>query len=121
MLNGERTVLFKRLYEDNVLGRIPNKHFRLRSSQYTTEQAERRNRRPKLEEHMGQLPNSLINGARQETIAHSIAMFILVLNLRKLRSSLPPLSSKRLAVCKCRGKPFQRINDTHGLNSKRSP
>ncbi len=29
MLNGERTVLFKRLYEDNVLGRIPNKHFRL--------------------------------------------------------------------------------------------
>lgn len=37
---------------------------------------------------MGQIPNSLINGARQETIAHIIAMSILVLNLRKLRRFL---------------------------------
>jgi hypothetical protein len=62
--DGELTALFKRLYEDNVLGRIPNEHFRLLSSEYTTEQAEIRNRLPKLEERMVQLRNSLTNVAQ---------------------------------------------------------
>ncbi|WP_312635212.1 hypothetical protein [Oscillibacter sp.] len=48
MLNGELTVLFRRLYEDNVLGCMLNEYFRLLSSKYTTEQAELRNRLPKL-------------------------------------------------------------------------
>ena len=62
--DGELTALFKRLYEDNVLGRIPNEHFRLLSSEYTTEQAELREKLPKLEEHLEQLRNSLTNVAQ---------------------------------------------------------
>lgn len=62
--DGELTALFKRLYEDNVLGRIPNEHFRLLSSEYTTEQAEIRNRLPKLEQRLEQLRNSLTNVAQ---------------------------------------------------------
>ena len=62
--DSELTALFKRLYEDNVLGRIPNEHFRLLSSEYTTEQAELRNKLPKLEERLEQLQNSLTNVAQ---------------------------------------------------------
>lgn len=62
--DGELTALFKRLYEDNVLGRIPNEHFRLLSSEYTTEQAELRGKLPKLEERLEQLRNSLTNVAQ---------------------------------------------------------
>jgi hypothetical protein len=62
--DGELTALFKRLYEDNVLGRIPNEHFRLLSSEYTAEQAELRNGLPKLGERLVQLQNSLTNVAQ---------------------------------------------------------
>ncbi|NLO21928.1 MAG: recombinase family protein [Syntrophomonadaceae bacterium] len=62
--DSELTALFKRLYEDNVLGRIPNEHFRLLSAEYTTEQAELRNKLPKLEERLEQLRNSLTNVAQ---------------------------------------------------------
>ncbi|MFY9380063.1 MAG: recombinase, partial [Acutalibacteraceae bacterium] len=34
----ELTALFKRLYEDNVLGRIPDEHYRTLSGEYTAEQ-----------------------------------------------------------------------------------
>lgn len=34
----ELTALFKRLYEDNVLGRIPDEHYRTLSEQYIIEQ-----------------------------------------------------------------------------------
>ena len=62
--DGELTALFKRLYEDNVLGRIPNEHFRLLSSEYTTEQAQLREKLPKLEERLERLRNSLTNVAQ---------------------------------------------------------
>ena len=62
--DGELTTLFKRLYEDNVLGRIPNEHFRLLSSEYTTEQAELREKLPKLEQRLERLQNSLTNVAQ---------------------------------------------------------
>lgn len=62
--DGELTSLFKRLYEDNVLGRIPNEHFRLLSSEYTTEQAQLRESLPKLEKRLEQLQNSLTNVAQ---------------------------------------------------------
>jgi site-specific DNA recombinase len=62
--DGELTSLFKRLYKDNVLGRIPNEHFRLLSSEYTTEQAQLREKLPKLEERLEQLRNSLSNVAQ---------------------------------------------------------
>lgn len=62
--DSELTTLFKQLYEDNVLGRIPNEHFRLLSSEYTTEQAQIRERLPKLEQRMEKLQNSLTDVAR---------------------------------------------------------
>ena len=60
----ELIALFKRLYEDNVLNRIPNEHFRLLSSEYTVEQAVLREKLPKLEERLEQLQHSLTNVAR---------------------------------------------------------
>jgi hypothetical protein len=62
--DNELTALFKRLYEDNVLGRIPNEHFRLLSSEYTTEQAELREKLPKLGQRLERLQNSLTNVAQ---------------------------------------------------------
>ena len=62
--DSELTALFKRLYEDNVLRRIPNEHFRILSSEYTTEQAQLREKLPKLEERLEQLRNSLTNVAQ---------------------------------------------------------
>ena len=60
----ELTALFKRLYEDNVLGRIPNEHFRLLSSEYTAEQAGLREKLPTLEARLTELKNSLTNVAQ---------------------------------------------------------
>lgn len=57
----ELTMLFKRLYEDNVLGRIPDEHFRMLSSEYTDEQKILRINIPKAEEKMEKLKNSLTN------------------------------------------------------------
>ena len=36
--SGELSALFKRLYEDNVLGRVTNEQFRMLSSDYNVEQ-----------------------------------------------------------------------------------
>ncbi|MDD3202694.1 MAG: DUF4368 domain-containing protein, partial [Pygmaiobacter massiliensis] len=57
----ELTALFKRLYEDNVLGRIPDEHYRTLSDEYTTEQKSLRERIPKAEERMDKFKNSLTN------------------------------------------------------------
>ncbi len=57
----ELTILFKRLYEDNVLGRIPDEHFRMLSTEYTDEQKILRTNIPKAEEKMEKLKNSLTN------------------------------------------------------------
>ena len=55
----ELTALFKRLYEDNVIGRLTNETFDILSSEYTAEQAILREKFPELEERMEQLKNSL--------------------------------------------------------------
>lgn len=57
----ELTALFKRLYEDNVLGRIPDEHYRTLSDEYTTEQKALRERIPKSEARMEKLKCSLTN------------------------------------------------------------
>ena len=57
----ELTALFKRLYEDNVLGRIPDEHYRTLSEEYTSEQKVLRERIPTAEMRMEQLKNSLTN------------------------------------------------------------
>ena len=38
--NGELSILFKRLYEDNVLGCVTNEQFRMLSADYNAEQKE---------------------------------------------------------------------------------
>ena len=38
--NTELNALFKRLYEDNVLGKITNEQFRMLSDEYNAEQRE---------------------------------------------------------------------------------
>ena len=55
----ELTTLFKRLYEDNVLGRIPDEHYRTLSNEYAAEQKALRERMPKAEARMEKLKNSL--------------------------------------------------------------
>lgn len=57
----ELTALFKRLYEDNVLGRIPDEHYRTLSEEYTSEQKALRVSIPQGEERMEKLKNSLTN------------------------------------------------------------
>ena len=49
----ELTALFKRLYEDNVLGRISDEQFRILSGDYTVEQIARQTRHPVLEKGVG--------------------------------------------------------------------
>ena len=60
----ELTALFKRLYEDNVLGRIPDEQFRLLTSEYTQEQAKLKEDIPALEQRLEKLKDSLSNVAR---------------------------------------------------------
>ena len=60
----ELTVLFKKLYEDNALDRIPSETYRFLSAEYTNEQGELKERLPELEEKLEQLKNSLTNVER---------------------------------------------------------
>ena len=60
----ELTALFKRLYEDNVLGRIPDEQYRILSTEYTQEQAQLKERIPQLEERQEKLRDSISNASR---------------------------------------------------------
>ena len=57
----ELTALFKRLYEDNVLGRITNEQFRLLSGDYNAEQNGLDEAIPQKEERLGKLKSSADN------------------------------------------------------------
>ena len=57
----ELTALFKRLYEDNVLGRITNEQFRLLSGDYNAEQSELDEAIPQKEERLEKLKPSADN------------------------------------------------------------
>lgn len=57
----ELTALFKRLYEDNVLGKIPNEVFRKLSDDYFTEQKEIQSAIPKRESELEKLKGSVTN------------------------------------------------------------
>lgn len=60
----ELTALFKRLYEDNVLGRITDEQFRLLSKDYTKEQAEIDAELPKIKAQLQSLKDSAANVGR---------------------------------------------------------
>ena len=57
----ELTALFKRLYEDNVLGRVTNEQFRLLSADYNAEQKEIDEALPQKEERLEKLKSSAAN------------------------------------------------------------
>ncbi len=57
----ELTALFKRLYEDNVLGKIPNEVFRKLSDDYLAEQKEIQTTIPKKESNLERLKDSVSN------------------------------------------------------------
>ena len=60
----ELAALFKRLYEDNVLGRIPDEQYRILSAEYTQEQTQLKGRIPQLEERQEKLRDSISNASR---------------------------------------------------------
>lgn len=60
----ELTALFKRLYEDNVLGRIPDEQYRILSAEYTQEQVQIKEKLPHLEERQEKLQDSITNASR---------------------------------------------------------
>ena len=57
----ELTALFKRLYEDNVLGRVTNEQFRILSADYNAEQRELDEALPLKEERLEKLKSSAVN------------------------------------------------------------
>jgi site-specific DNA recombinase len=62
--DAEPSTLFKRLYEDNVLGKITNEQFRMLSGDYNTEQKNVKERIPKVAERIKELQNSITNVTR---------------------------------------------------------
>lgn len=61
---GELTTLFKRLYEDNVLGRIPDEQYQILSQGYAEEQKSIRERIPVVEDQLRNLKDSVAGAAR---------------------------------------------------------
>ena len=59
--SGELSALFRRLYEDNVLGRITNEQFRMLSEGYNEEQRTISERLPELEKEIERLKSSANN------------------------------------------------------------
>ena len=59
--SGELSVLFKRLYEDNVLGRVTNEQFRMLSSDYNAEQKALEEAIPEKESRLENLKASAAN------------------------------------------------------------
>ena len=58
---GELSVLFKRLYEDNVLGRVTNEQFRMLSTDYNAEQKALEEAIPRMEARLEELRASAAN------------------------------------------------------------
>ena len=62
--NAELTRLFKRLYEDSALDRIPDEQYRILSNEYLSEQKRIREELPKLQARQQELRESVANVAR---------------------------------------------------------
>jgi len=60
----ELSKLFKRLYEDNVLGKVTNEQFRMLSEDYNAEQKSLKERIPKTVERIKELQASISNVTR---------------------------------------------------------
>ena len=79
----ELTALFKRLYEDNVLGRISDEQFRILSGDYTDEKIALEKRLPVLEKEIGSLKEKatdtqrFIDAAQKYTVIRELTPTIL--------------------------------------------
>jgi len=86
----ELTALFKRLYEDNVLGKIPNEVFRKLSDDYLVEQKEIQTTIPKKESDLERLKASVSNAsafvdkAKQYTVINELTAEILHLFIERV-------------------------------------
>ncbi len=60
----ELSTLFKRLYEDNVLGKVTNEQFRMLSGDYNAEQKSLKERIPQTAERIEELQDSISNVTR---------------------------------------------------------
>jgi GGDEF domain-containing protein len=60
----ELSTLFKRLYEDNILGRVTNEQFRVLSADYNSEQNNLKERIPQTVERIEKLQSSIANVSR---------------------------------------------------------
>jgi DNA invertase Pin-like site-specific DNA recombinase len=86
----ELTTLFKRLYEDNVLGKIPNEVFRKLSDDYLAEQKEIQTTIPKKESDLERLKSSasnvsaFIGKAKQYTVINELTAEILHLFIERV-------------------------------------
>ena len=63
-VNSRKAKLFKRLYEDSVLGRIPDEQYRILSQEYTAEQKEIQEQLPAMEVRLQELKDSSSNITR---------------------------------------------------------
>ena len=68
--NTELNALFKRLYEDNVLGKVTNEQFRMLSDGYNTEQRDIQDRIPKLQAEIQELKAAATNVDKFVDIAY---------------------------------------------------
>ena len=68
--NTELSALFKRLYEDNVLGKITNEQFRMLSDGYNAEQRDIQEQIPKLQAEIEELKAAVTNVNKFVDIAH---------------------------------------------------
>lgn len=68
--NTELNALFKRLYEDNVLGKVTNEQFRMLSDGYNTEQRDIQEQIPKLQAEIQELKAEATNVDKFVDIAY---------------------------------------------------
>ena len=68
--NDELNALFKRLYEDNVLGKVTNEQFRMLSDGYNAEQKEIAEQIPVLQKQIEELKAATVNVERFIAIAN---------------------------------------------------
>ena len=68
--NTELNALFKRLYEDNVLGKVTNEQFRMLSDGYNAEQRDIQEHIPKLQTEIQELKSAATNVDKFVDIAY---------------------------------------------------
>ena len=90
--NNELNALFRRLYEDNVLGKVTNEQFRMLSEGYNTEQREITKRLPIVKQEIEALKAAATNFERFVDIANKYT------DLRELTSEVLRTFIERIII-----------------------